>query len=76
MSMSKEKFQEIKQRYSSLLILDDDISNALDFVHDLLCAEADAVKASEPYATNTIKRLEDAAYEVFEIAQEVTEWTV
>lgn len=75
MSMSKEKFQEIKQRYNSLL-MDDDISNALDFVHDLLCAEADAVKASEPYATNTIKRLEDAAYEVFEIAQEVMEWMV
>lgn len=75
MSMSKEKFQEIKQRYNSLL-MDDDISNALDFVHDLLCAEADAVKASEPYATNTIKRLEDAAYEVFEIAQEVMAWMV
>lgn len=75
MSMSKEKFQEIKQRYNSLL-MDDDISNALDFVHDLLCAEADAVKASEPYATNTIKRLEAAAYEVFEIAQEVMEWMV
>lgn len=75
MSMSKEKFQEIKQRYNSLL-MDDDVSNALDFVHDLLCAEADAVKVSEPYATNTIKRLEAAAYEVFEIAQEVMEWMV
>lgn len=75
MSMSKEKFQEIKQRYNSLL-MDDDVSNALDFVHDLLCAEVDAVKVSEPYATNTIKRLEAAAYEVFEIAQEVMEWMV
>lgn len=73
MSISKEKLQEIKQRYSSLLILDSDVDDALNFVHDLLCAEADAVKASEPYATNTIKRLEAAAYEVFEIAQEIGE---
>lgn len=71
MSLSKEKFNEIKKRYSTLLILDTDISEVLNFVHDLLCAEADAIKENEPYATTSIKKLEDAAYEVFELGQEV-----
>lgn len=71
MSLSKEKFNEIKKRYSTLLILDTDVSEVLNFVHDLLCAEADAIKESEPYATNSIKKLEAAAYEVFELGQEV-----
>lgn len=71
LSISKEKFNEIKQRYSSLLILDDEPVMALDFAHDLLCAEADAIKEKEPYATKTIDRLESAAYEVYEMAQEV-----
>lgn len=44
MSLSKEKFDEIKKRYSTLLVLDTDVSEALNFVYDLLCAEADAIK--------------------------------
>lgn len=71
MSLSKEKFNEIKERYSTLLILDTDVSEVLNFVHDLLCAEADAIKESEPYTTTSIKKLEAAAYEVFELGQEV-----
>ena len=71
MSLSKEKFNEIKERYSTLLILDTDVREVLNFVHDLLCAEADAIKESEPYATTSIKKLEAAAYEVFELGQEV-----
>ncbi len=71
MSISKEKFNEIKKRYSTLLILDTDPGEALNFVHDLLCAEADAIKESEPYATASIRRLEAAAYEVFGLVNEV-----
>lgn len=71
MSISKEKFDEIKSRYSTLLILEADPIEALSFVHDLLCAEADAIKENEPYATVSIKRLESAAYEVFALGHEV-----
>lgn len=71
MSISKEKFDEVKSRYSTLLILEADPIEALNFVHDILCAEADAIKEKEPYATASIKRLESAAYEVFALGQEV-----
>lgn len=73
MSITKEKLDEIRKRYRSLLVLDADAEEALNFAHDLLEAEADAVKAQEPYAVNTIQRLEAAAYEVFSLAQEIAE---
>ena len=40
-------------------------------MQDLLEAEADALKEKEPHATNTIKRLNDAAYQVFEVCGEI-----
>lgn len=65
MYISKKKFEEIKKKYSTLLILDSDAVDAMNFVHDILEAEADTVKELEPYATASISRLEQAAYEVF-----------
>lgn len=67
MTLTKEKLEEIKRRYSSLILTDSDVEDAIDFVYDILTAEADAIKAEYPYATNSIKRLEDAAHEVNEI---------
>ena len=71
MYITKEKFEKICKRYDGLLIVDGDAVKALNFVHDLLAAEADATKEKEPSATNSIKRLEEAAYEVFSISGEV-----
>lgn len=71
MYITKEKFEQICKNHSSLLVLDSDISEALEFVHELLCAEADALKEREPYATNSIKKLNDAAYQVFEVCGEI-----
>lgn len=68
MYISKEKFQEICQKHSTLLVLDSDATEALSFVQELLEAEADAIKAVEPEATNSIDRLNAAAYEVFSIS--------
>ena len=65
------KQREICKKYSSLLVMKGDAVEALNFVHDLLTAEADAIKEKEPTATVTIKRLEDAAYEVFSVSGEV-----
>ena len=62
MVMSKETYQRIVSRYSSLLLTEDDAVDALDFAHDLLNAEADALKEKCPYATRTIDDLEAAAF--------------
>lgn len=71
MYITKEKFEEICKKYSSLLVVERDVSETFGFVHDLLCAEADALAAKEPYATVSIQKLNDAAYQVFEVGQEI-----
>ena len=63
MYMSKEKFDEIKAKYSTTIVVDADVGEALAFVQDLLEAEADA--------TASIGRLNEAAYEVFSISNEI-----
>lgn len=71
MYITKEKFQEICKNHSSLLVLDGDVMEALNFVQEILEAEADAVKEREPNATVSIDRLNKAAYEVFSICGDV-----
>lgn len=62
MYMSKEKFDEIKAKHSTTIVVDADVGEALAFVQDLLEAEADAIKNREPHATASIGRLNEAAY--------------
>ena len=71
MYITKEKFNELREKYSTLLIVDSDVADALNFVQELLEAEADAIKEREPYATASIDRLNAAAYEVFDICGDV-----
>lgn len=71
MYITKKQFEALRQKYSNLLIMDSDVRDALNFAHDLLAAEADAIEAQEPTATVTIDRLNKAAYEVFDICQSV-----
>lgn len=47
MYMSKEKFDEIKAKHSTTIVVDADVGEALAFVQDLLEAEADAIKNRE-----------------------------
>ena len=70
--ITKEKFDEIKKKYNSLLALDGNAEEALEFVQELLEAEADAIKEREPTATTSIKRLNEAAYEVFALSGDVS----
>lgn len=63
MYMSKEKFDEIKAKHSTTIVVDADVGEALAFVQDLLEAE--------PHATASIGRLNEAAYEVFSISNEI-----
>jgi hypothetical protein len=44
MYMSKKKFDEIKAKHSTTIVVDADVGEALAFVQDLLEAEADAIK--------------------------------
>lgn len=71
MYMTKDKFDEIKRKHNTLLIMDDDTSEALEFVQELLAAEADALKEKCAYATRSIKEMESAAHEVFSMIQEI-----
>lgn len=70
-TISKEKFEKVRQAHDTVLFHTDDAITALQFVHELLIAEAVAVKAKAPYATTTIKQLEQAAYQVFSLAGDI-----
>ena len=50
MYLSKVKLEEIKNKYPTLVLMDDDIADAFNMVSDILTAEADAIKEKEPYA--------------------------
>lgn len=71
MYMTKEKFDEIKKKYPTLLVLDDDVGETLDFVQELLEAEADALKNKCGYATRSIAGMESAARQVFDVRREI-----
>lgn len=71
MYMTKEKFDEIKKKYPTLLVLDDDVGEALDFVQELLEAEVDALKNKCGYATRSIAEMESAARQVFDVQREI-----
>lgn len=71
MYMTKQKFDEIKKRYPTLLVLDDDVTEAFDFVWDMLTAEADALKNKCAYATRSIAKMEEAAYQVYDMQNEI-----
>ena len=60
--MTKMQFYDIMKRNGILLF---DVEDTINFVNELLEFQAQEIEATEPYATNTIRRLKDAAYEVF-----------
>ena len=42
-----------------------EVDDAIQFVQDLLEFQADEIEKNEPYATNSIRRLREAAHEVW-----------
>ena len=48
-------------------IFSSEVDDAIQFVQDLLEFRAKELEKNEPYATNTIRRLRDAAHEVWEL---------
>lgn len=71
MYLKKEKFEELKEKYKNLLIMRSDVADALNFVQELLEAEAKAIKECEPNATVSINRLSMAAYEVSDVCGDI-----
>lgn len=64
----REKFEEILKEHG---IYGEDPEEILYAVHDMLCFIADETKENEPYAVNSIDRLEKAAYEVYNLATDM-----
>ena len=71
MYLKKETLEQIKRKYSVLIVSDDDVVDAVNLGNDIMTAEADAIKEREPTATASISRLESAAYEVFSIGGDI-----
>lgn len=72
MYMTREKFDAIKAKYSTTIVVDDDVSEALAFVQELLEAEVDAMKEKCSYAVRSISDTEEAAHEVFSMSNEIS----
>ena len=62
---------ELKKIMSENYIFDSEVDDAIQFVQDLLEFKAKELEQNEPYATNTIRRLKDAAHEVWELQEYV-----
>ena len=71
MYMPRDAYEKIVKKYRTLLVLDDEPVEAFSFVHDVLCAEADALKEKCPYATRSIDNLERAAYLVWDAMNDI-----
>lgn len=59
--------EEIKKIMKDNYIFGSDWEDAIQFVQDLLEFLAKEIEESEPYAVNCIKRLKDAAREVWNL---------
>ena len=59
--MTKAQLKEIMNKHC---IVGCEVEDAIYFVQDLLEFQADEVKETEPYATNSIRRLQETAWEV------------
>lgn len=57
-------------------IVDCELEDVIDFVSDLLEAEAKHIEQTEPYATVTIDRLNRAAYEVYNLHDTIVEMEI
>ena len=62
--MTKIELDKImKENY----IFPSEIDDVIQFVQDLLEFQANEIEKNEPYATNAIRRLREAAHEVWEL---------
>lgn len=65
--------EELKQLRTPYIMTEGEVESAIEFVRDLLEFYANELHNNEPYATNTINRLESAAYVVGDLIYYVNE---
>ena len=68
--MTKKELTNMQMQYT---ILDVEVEDAIEFVRDLLEFYANELRRKEPYAIQTINRLESAAYVVGDLMDYVNE---
>ena len=71
MYISREKFDEIRKKYSLLLVVDSDTTDALKFAYDVMIAETDAAEEKSTYPVKVTNRMEQSAAFLFDILQDV-----
>ena len=62
---------ELKKIMGDNYIFESEVDDAIQFVQDLLEFMAKEFEKNEPYAVNTIRRLKDAAHEVWGLQEYV-----
>jgi hypothetical protein len=62
---------ELKDIMHEHRIIDCEVEDAIIFVYELLNFQADKLEKTEPYAVNTIKKLREASYEVWNLLEYV-----
>ena len=67
--MTIKEFNELKKKH----FIYDNVEEVFDFVSTLLYKIARELEEKEPYATNTINRLDNASYEVWSLIEYVSE---
>ena len=60
---------ELKKIMHDNYMFESEVDDAIQFVQDLLEFKAKEIEQNEPYATNTIRRLRDAAHEVWDLQE-------
>ena len=67
----KSGFDKVKEKHGSVIVTKDDVLSALRFTYDLMLAETDCLKRSEPNATRTIRETEAAADKVLSLLNDI-----
>ena len=62
---------ELKKIMADNYIFESEVDDAIQFVQDLLEFKVKELEENEPYAINTIRRLREAAHEVWELQEYV-----
>lgn len=67
--MTIKELNELKERYC----IHDDAADVIDFVSELFYRRAREIERDEPYATRTIDFLDNAAHEVWDLIDYISE---
>lgn len=68
--MNKKQLEEIMERND---FFESEIESAINFIEDMFLECAKETEKNEPYATNSIQRMRDAAREVRDLEEAIWE---